>query len=193
MMGATDRMRTLIEDLLTFSRVTTQAKPFERVNLGSIVREVLSDLEVRVSDENAQVDLGELPVVEADPLQIRQLMQNLISNALKFHQPELPPIVKIHSEIVTDENLAKELNLRYSSFHRIFVDDSGIGFDEKYLDRIFTIFQRLHGRTRFEGTGIGLAICRKIVERHNGLITAKSSPGQGASFIITMPMSQNTV
>jgi PAS domain S-box-containing protein len=182
MQNAAQRMQALIEDLLTLSRVTTRAQPFVAVNLLTIVNEVLSDLEVTIAQASGQIELGDLPVVNADPLQMRQLLQNLIGNALKFHRPQQPPIVKIYSEIVIQENDVQ--------MYQITVQDNGIGFDEKYCERIFQVFQRLHGRSEYDGTGIGLAICRKIIERHEGNITAKGQPGQGAKFIVNLPISK---
>ncbi|MBE9216034.1 PAS domain-containing protein [Plectonema cf. radiosum LEGE 06105] len=179
MQNAAQRMQALIEDILTLSRVTTKGQPFVQVNLAQITHEVLSDLEIVIAQTKARIEIGELPTIEADPLQMRQLLQNLIGNALKFHRETEPPLVKIYSRILTNQQLI-------SDYCEIFIEDNGIGFDEKYLDRIFNVFQRLHGRTEYEGTGIGLAICRKIVERHQGTITANSEPGKGASFIIRL-------
>jgi light-regulated signal transduction histidine kinase (bacteriophytochrome) len=180
MQNATRRMQALIEDLLTLSRVTTKGQPFVVVDLTQITQEVLSDLEVRIQQTQAYVEVGELPLIHADPLQMRQLLQNLIGNALKFHAPGKVPMVKIYGEKFDTEDAVE--------FCQIIVEDNGIGFDEKYLDRIFNVFQRLHGRSEYEGTGIGLAICRKIVERHNGSICAQSTPGQGSRFIVILPI-----
>ena len=179
MQNAAERMQVLIEDLLNLSRITTRAQPFIEVNLARVAKEVLSDLEIRIAQTQARIEIGELPTIKADPLQMRQLLQNLISNALKFNLDNEPPIVKIYCHKFTNEQLKSE-------YCQIIVEDNGIGFEEKYLDRIFNVFQRLHGRTEYEGTGMGLAICRKIVERHQGSITAKSEPGKGASFIVTI-------
>lgn len=180
MQNAAGRMHTLINDLLGFSRVTTKAQPFVPTDLNSVAREVLNDLEVRVLDNGGHVDVGDLPTIDADPLQMRQLLQNLIGNALKFHRPGVPPIIKVTGDV--SANGGSELKLT--------VEDNGIGFDEKYLDRIFTPFQRLHGRGEYEGTGIGLAVCRKIVERHGGVLAAKSKPGEGSAFTATLPVKQ---
>ncbi len=177
MQVAATRMQTLIEDLLTFSRVTTKAQPFTQADLNPIVRDVLTDLEIRVEQTGAQVEVGQLPSLDADPVQMRQVLQNLIGNALKFHKPETKPVVKIWGEANNGQC-------------HLYVSDNGIGFDEKYLDRIFTPFQRLHGRGEYEGTGIGLAVVRKIVERHSGDVTANSRPGEGATFIVTLPVHQ---
>ncbi len=180
MLNATQRMQALIEDLLILSRVTTRAQPFIPVDLLQITQEVLSDLEVLIQQNSGKIELGNLPIIDADPLQIRQLLQNLICNALKFHLPNKVPVVSIYSEIITGENGKK--------ICRLSVEDNGIGFDQKYCDRIFQVFQRLHGRSEYEGTGIGLAICRKIVERHQGSITAQSQPEKGAKFVVILPI-----
>lgn len=178
MQNAAERMQNLISDLLAFSRVTTRAKPFVPVNLQEVAREVLSDLEARIERTGGRVEVGDLPTINADPTQMRQLLQNLISNALKFHRENEPPVVKVHGEILHGESC------------ELVVEDNGIGFDEKYTERIFGIFERLHGRGEYEGTGVELSICKKIVERHGGSIKARSAPGQGAKFIITLPVRQ---
>ncbi len=202
MRGAATRMRTLIDDLLSFSRLQTRAKPFEPVNLAEVAVEVVSDLEGRIQDTGGRVDLGDLPTIEADPTQMRQLLQNLIGNGLKFHRPGVSPVVTVAAE---PEAAGPDLRtgpdaygpparngdgLPHGRFWRIMVRDNGIGFDEKYLDRIFDVFQRLHGRGEYEGTGIGLAICRRIVTRHGGRITAESVPDRGATFVVTLPERQ---
>lgn len=178
MRKAASRMSVLIEDLLEFSRVTTQARPFIAVDLNDVVQEVLEDLETRIKETDGSIVVDKLPIVTADPLQMRQLFQNLIGNALKFHKENEHPIVHISS--LTN---AKSARL---DMHQLQVTDNGIGFDEKYLDRIFSVFQRLHTRDAFSGTGIGLAVCKKIVERHGGSITAKSKEGKGSTFIMTL-------
>ncbi|OJT16881.1 PAS domain-containing sensor histidine kinase [Archangium sp. Cb G35] len=177
MNNAAGRMRRLIDDLLSFSRISSRAPTFVRVDLGRVAREVLGDLETAIEQSGASMTVGELPTLEAEPMQMRQLLQNLVSNALKFRQEGVAPSVSISATVDAD---AGQCELR--------VKDNGIGFDEKYLDRIFNVFQRLHGRGKYEGTGIGLAICRKIVERHGGHIGARSSPGQGATFIVSLPL-----
>ena len=192
MHAAAKRMQILIDDLLVFSRVTTKANPFEPVDLGKVVSEVLSDLEVRVQQSGGRVEVGELPTIDADSLQMRQLFQNLIGNALKFHQEGKAPLVKVRSQFVSSQPSRMTSERQAGEFCQIEVEDNGIGFDEKYLDRIFVVFQRLHGRSAYEGTGVGLAICRKIVDRHCGSITAKSAPGQGSTFIVTLPLAHKT-
>lgn len=176
------RMRSLINDLLNFSRVTTRGQAPQPCNLQTVAEEVVSDLEGRLQQTSGRVELGNLPTIEADPLQMRQLLQNLIGNALKFHRPGVPPVVKVESRGADSEKLGPACV--------ISVADNGIGFEEVYLDRIFNVFQRLHGRNEYEGTGMGLAIARKIVERHNGTITAHSKLDEGSTFIVTLPLAQ---
>ncbi|HEY9847057.1 MAG TPA: PAS domain S-box protein [Candidatus Caenarcaniphilales bacterium] len=174
MQDAAKRMSTLIQDLLAFSQVTTTAQPFVPVDLNKLAQEVVSDLEIRIEEVKGKVELGALPTIEADPLQMRQLLQNLIGNALKFQRPGVPPVVGVRGQCSPQAC-------------EFMIEDNGIGFDEKYKERIFNVFERLHGRSDYEGTGVGLAICRKIVERHGGTITASSVPGQGSIFTITLP------
>lgn len=177
---ATQQMQTLIDDLLTLSRVTTEAKPFAPVNLTHLLGQVVSSLDMQIQCTGGRVELGKLPVLYGDVTQLSQLFQNLISNGLKFHG-QSPPLVKIYS--------ANVIQASGEQSYQILVEDNGIGFEEHYQKRIFNAFERLHGRNEFEGTGIGLAICRKIVERHGGNITAQSALGLGATFIITLPIS----
>jgi signal transduction histidine kinase len=144
-------------------------------------------LENRIAETGGRVEIGDLPSVDGDPTQMRQLLLNLIGNSLKFHRPGEPPVVQVRGRLLADvDRPFTGPGQRVAPLCEITVSDNGIGFDEKYLDRIFEVFQRLHGRSEYEGTGIGLAICRKIVERHGGCITAKSTPGQGATFIVTL-------
>ena len=187
MQNAAERMQDSLNALLTYSRVTTRAQPFEKVNLATIVPEVMSGFRTQMERLGGQAEVGDLPVIEADPSQMRQLLQHLVSNALKFHREDEPPLVRIHARAVDHE---QEDGLPGDKWYQIIVQDNGIGFEEKYVERIFQPFQRLHGRGQYEGSGMGLAICRKIVERHGGAITAKSAPGQGATFIITLPARQ---
>ncbi len=186
MRNAASRMQILINDLLTFSRITTKALPFSLVDLNMIAHEVVLDLEVRVRSTQGTVEIAALPTIQADPLQMRQLLQNLIGNALKFHKPDTPPHVHVSAQILSEPSPKGTHCL-------LTVKDNGIGFDEKYLDRIFTVFQRLHGRGVYEGTGIGLAVVRKIVERHGGTVTAHSTVGQGATFLVTLPVQQSKI
>lgn len=172
------RMQTLVSGLLQLSRLSTHAQPFEQVDLGEVVKEVLVDLEVQVRRSKGCVEVSNLPVVEADPIQMRQLFQNLIGNALKFQPEERPPLVKVTSSRPSPETV------------EIQVRDNGIGFDAAQAERIFQPFQRLVGRSEYEGSGMGLALCRKIVQRHGGEIQAQSKPGEGSAFIVTLPVAQ---
>lgn len=184
MTGAAERMKQLITGLLIYSRVTTKAQPFKEVDLNEVIKGVLDDLEIRIKEVDGRINVEKLPVIEADSLQMRQLFQNLIGNALKFSKENIPPIIYIKSQIIIDDN--------DNQLCEITVQDNGIGFDPQYSERIFGVFERLHGRSEHEGTGIGLAICKKIVERHGGTIKAEGREGEGARFIIRLPMKQNS-
>jgi PAS domain S-box-containing protein len=184
MQGASARMRTLIDDLLTFSRVLRNSQPFAPVDLAQVAREALGDLEVRIERSGGRVEVGELPCIEADATQMRQLLLNLIGNALKFQPPGGHPVVKVAARTIA--SIAGE------QYCELTVQDNGIGFDEQYSEKIFAVFQRLHGRGEYEGTGVGLAICRRITDRHQGAITAKSQLGKGATFTIRLPVRQST-
>jgi light-regulated signal transduction histidine kinase (bacteriophytochrome) len=173
--AAAARMQVLIEELLGFSRVATQRRPFVRVDLNDLTHEVLHDLSDQVARSSATVRVGELPKVWGDPVQLRQLMQNLISNALKFRRPDVDHEVSVQAW--GDGDMAQ-----------LRVSDNGIGFDAKNGERIFGVFERLHGRGEYPGTGIGLALCRKIAEHHGGTIVAAGAPGAGATFTVTLPL-----
>lgn len=198
MQNAAARMQTLINDLLTFSLVISSSQPFVALDLGTVVREVLGDLEHRIEKTAAKVEVAELPKIEADATQMQQLFQNLIGNALKFKTAETAPVVRISSRLVRRleiDNYLSDIKPGTSSnpddlFCIIEIADNGIGFDEQYLEKIFAVFQRLHGREAYEGTGVGLAVCRRITERHGGAITARSKPGQGATFTVVLPVEQ---
>ena len=187
-LSSASRMRRLIDDLLSFSRVASKAQPFVETDLGTLLTEVVSDLEGRLQQTEGSVELGDLPTLEADPMQLQQLFQNLIANGLKFHRPDVPPIVRVKGHVTT--NSVNREGYGPVRMVEITVQDNGIGFEEVYLDRIFNVFQRLHGRNEYEGTGMGLAISRKIVERHGGTITAKSNLGEGATFVVNLPLEQ---
>ena len=183
-------MQTLITDLLSFSRVTSKSQPFVPVDLNIVVTEVIADLEARIEQVGGQVEIDRLPTIEAEPLQMRQLFQNLIGNALKFSRPNEKPMVKISGIGLKDRVRWREIDGTAREMVQLTVSDNGIGFDQKYVEKIFQVFQRLHGREAYEGTGMGLAITRKIAEHHSGEITAKSKPGEGATFIVTLPAKQ---
>lgn len=173
------RMNQLIDDLLEYSKSTANQETLGSVDLKRVVEDVLTDLELKISTTHAEISVGNLPVVYGNRVQMRQLFQNLINNALKFHKKEEPPRISIFSEVRKNGDVL------------IFVEDKGIGFDEKYAQRIFRPFERLHSRTEYEGSGIGLAICQKIAAHHGGTITAKSAPGQGSQFIIALPKARS--
>jgi len=185
MQNAAKRMQELIDSLLVYSRVTTRAAPLTKTALNNAVEVALSNLEILIRDKGARVDVDQLPTIEADEVQMIQLFQNLISNALKFQPPNASPHVRVYAHLIEKGGPGKD------GAHEIFVEDNGIGFDEKYLDKIFVLFQRLQGRSKYDGVGIGLAICKKIVDRQGGHITARSSPGKGSTFIIRLPMRQS--
>jgi two-component system sensor kinase FixL len=189
--NAAARMQTQIKDLLMYAQVATSVRSFVPVDLARMVREVVSDLEARIEESGGRVEVGDLLSIEADPTQMRQLMQHLIGNALKFHRDGEPPVVKIRAEHLNGQAERWAGNSPDDGLCRIMVEDNGIGFDNKYADRIFWAFEQLHSRGKYEGTGMGLAICRKIAERHGGSITAESVPGQGATFIVTLPVKQS--
>ncbi|EEF61976.1 sensor histidine kinase [Pedosphaera parvula] len=198
MQNAAARMQRLINDLLAFSRVIRSSDPFVPVDLMAVGREVLGDLETSIEKSKAQVTLGTLPTIDADPTQMRQLLQNVISNALKFHQPNAAPMVKVECKVVTRDEVKDDVGMPKppptakadDKFCILTIKDNGIGFEEQYLEKIFAVFQRLHGRCEYEGTGVGLAVCRRITDRHGGLITAQSKLGEGATFVIILPMHQ---
>ena len=182
MLNAAERMQRLITDLLQFSRVNTNAKPFEEIALNEILEEVISDLEIAIEKSSAQIEVGILSKIEAEPFQMRQLFQNLISNAIKFRKREVNPVIRVFEDKKqgNDEEII------------IYVEDNGIGFDERYAEKIFQIFQRLEGR-KYEGSGIGLAICQRIANRHGGSIHAHGQIGKGATFTIKLSTKQNPV
>ena len=192
MQNAAARMQTLIQDLLTLSYVTSRAQPFTEVDLGQVVQGVLSDLELRIEQTAAKIEVAALPKIDADPVQMRQLFQNLLSNALKFHKPGQPPEVTISARMLPAQDHALAGASPGDEICQIMVADNGIGFEEQFVEQVFTLFQRLHSRHEYEGTGIGLAVCRKIAHRHGGSIVAKSEKDQGATFIIKLPVKQIT-
>jgi len=175
--ASAERMQNLIDDLLAFARVSMRGQPFERVDLNLVARDVAIDLEARLEESGGRIDLGELPAIDADATQMRQVFQNLLGNALKFAAPGRPPVVSVVSVDPVRPGMCS-----------IEVRDNGIGFDPTYAKRIFEPFERLHGRSEYDGTGIGLAICRRIVERHGGTISADAHPGEGASFVVSLPL-----
>lgn len=190
MRNAAERMRLLISSLLAYSRVESKAQPLQPVELKDVLSDVLSDLESRIAETQGEVLVDELPRVDADPVQMHQLLQNLIANGLKFRSPDETPRVEVRCKILPYGDPEALPNVDVEQTCLIQVKDNGIGFDNKYLDRIFNIFQRLHGRDQYEGSGIGLAICRKIAERHKGVLEADGQSGVGAIFTLKIPVKQ---
>ena len=187
MQNAAGRMRQLINALLSYSRVTTTKNQFVPIDIGQVLDEVLSDLQVRIEEAKCEIKYGKLPVIEADPVQIRQLLQNLLSNALKFRKPDRAPVIEINAEMRPPQSTIEHP----SGWLALSIHDNGIGFDNTYKDQIFKIFQRLHGRTEYEGTGIGLATCRKIVDRHSGTIDADGRVDFGSTFTVMLPIARD--
>ncbi|MBD3292731.1 MAG: hypothetical protein GF393_07375, partial [Armatimonadia bacterium] len=188
MLDAAERMGRLINALLSYSRVTSRARPFEDVDLNEAARDALWDLEIAIEEADGEVEVGELPTIAAEPHQMRQLMQNLVQNALKFRREGVPPRIEITGRFEKLE--ATDAAAGNGQVCELVVSDNGVGFDEKYADRIFGVFERLHRRGEYPGTGMGLAICRKIAERHGGTIAAEGEPGAGATFTIRIPAHQ---
>jgi signal transduction histidine kinase len=172
-------MNRLIDDLLAYSRVGSRGRPFEPVDLAEVARQAAADLEAQVQRTGGRVEVGPLFVVNGDPTQLRQVFQNLIGNALKYHRPGVPPAVRVEGRTVAGPA---------GPACEVSVSDNGIGFDEKYREQVFDLFRRLHSGAGYEGTGLGLAICKKVAERHGGSVTARSTPGEGSVFTVTLPL-----
>ena len=188
--SSSQRMTRLIDDLLNFSRISRSNRKFVRTDLNDIVRDVLIDFELIVTQKKAQILFDKLPVIQAVPLQMEQLFHNLISNALKFSKAEVSPVVTISSRPIAAEE-AKGRNLKRGAYIEIIVADNGIGFSPEFAEQIFTIFQRLNSKYEYPGTGIGLALCRKIAINHDGEMFAESEPGQGSKFYVLLPVKHN--
>jgi len=189
MVNASRRMQMLIKNLLAFSRSTANNDALQETNLNSLLENVVSDLELQIEQKGATLSVGELPTLCVVPSQFRQLFQNLIINALKFCKDDCAPHIIIYAEKIRGLQIpGMNSNSFHDEFYRIHVKDNGIGFESQYADQIFTVFKRLHSFDKYEGTGIGLSICKKIVEKHNGFITAESQVNEGATFIITLPL-----
>jgi signal transduction histidine kinase len=187
MQNAAGRMRKLINDLLSYSRVTTDAKGFQKVSLSKVLTEVMSDLQIRIEETEAKIEFSDLPTIDCEAMQMRQLLQNLLGNALKFRKPGVLPVIRVSAQVV--ESSPDHVDIPHVV---LTIADNGIGFDNQFKDQIFTIFQRLHSRNDYEGTGIGLATVRKIVERHGGTINADGQLNIGATFSVTLPLEQGS-
>lgn len=186
--SASGRMNKLISDLLEYSRLSSNVVP-ECTDMNQILDEVLSDFDYLIEEKNATIKVDTLPRIKGIPSQLRQLFQNLVGNSLKFSKPGVSPEIEIFGELIAEKDF-DSLASPIGKYCKITVKDNGIGFDIKYLSKVFIIFQSLNDRNAYEGTGIGLAIAKKIVEKHDGLITAESQVGVGSSFIILLPLSQ---
>ncbi|RZM12712.1 MAG: hypothetical protein EOO88_45330 [Pedobacter sp.] len=189
MQQAAKRMSTLVKDLLAYSRISTRQEAASSVLLNQAVEGALKDLDVSIYQSRAQIDVTTLPVVQGNVGQLEQLFQNLLSNALKFHREGVPPRIRISAQTIAESELPSGVKpaRKVPMYHRIEVSDEGIGFEGRYLDRVFQVFQRLHSKNAYPGTGIGLAICEKVAINHGGAITAVSQPGQGAIFQVYLP------
>lgn len=183
---AAERMQNLITDILTFSKISSEKVEFFESDLNKIVQEVVTDMDEEIRTRQAMIKIDHLPKLNVNPGLIKPLFQNLINNALKYSRKDIKPDIKIKADL-TSKNLTKTGQYA-KNYCRIFVEDNGIGFDQRYAEEIFGMFKRLHRNSEFEGTGIGLALCKKIVEQHNGFISARSKVGEGSTFIISLPV-----
>jgi Bacteriophytochrome (light-regulated signal transduction histidine kinase) len=189
--SSSHRMQSLINNLLQFSRHSVNAADFVNVDLNELVKEATTELEVEIEKTKAQVNVDALPIVYAVPSLMRQLFYNLVNNALKFRKKDAPPVINISSEKVKPSELKfAEKEIENVNYYKISVSDNGIGFDTKYADDIFMVFKRLHSYHEFEGTGVGLSICKKIIDKHKGFITAHSKINEGSVFVIYLPEKQ---
>lgn len=194
MLVSSGRMRELIDGLLEYARVSSREQPPLSVELTRVAQDVVADLEARIQQSGGHVEIEQLPTIVADPLQMRQLLQNLIGNALKFHRPSEPPQVRVFGRLTSgtvrgaSSTVGGDIDSQPAALCELTVEDNGVGFEPTQAERVFELFQRLHGREAYEGTGMGLAICKKIVERHGGRICAASRPGQGSRFLVTLPV-----
>jgi len=187
MVSSAENMRQLINGLLEFSRITQSAGQYEEVNLNTIMQEVMSDLELKIEETNTLIRCDVLPTVEAVRTQMKQLFQNLVSNAIKFQKPDVPPVIKIELMQPGEGELQRYDLQPQKAYYKIVVSDNGIGFENEYATRIFQVFQRLHGKSEYPGSGIGLAICKKILEYHQGVIYAEGTPEEGSRFVFLLP------
>jgi len=187
MQEAAGRMQAMMEGLLELSRITTRAQPPEPVDLDEVLRTVADSLRKQIERTGGRLEAGKLRTIEGEPEQIRQLLWHLIHNGLKFRRPETPPVIRVHGKVLKGR---AEGAPPWRDRYQLFVEDNGIGFEGTFSDRVFKVFQRLNGQSEYGGTGIGLALCRKIAERHGGDIAVQSAPGRGTTFIVTLPIRQ---
>lgn len=192
MIASVANMRSLINDLLEFSRVAKTEQPFETVDLNLILKQVSTDLELTIEETRTVINNDTLPLIDAIPSQMKQLFTNIIGNAIKFRKTDVAPVITIETGKLTDEERLHYELLQNTGYYKITVLDNGIGFEDEYSTRIFQVFQRLHGKAEYPGSGIGLAICKKIIEYHHGIIYAENIPGKGARFTFILPQYQQT-
>jgi light-regulated signal transduction histidine kinase (bacteriophytochrome) len=185
---AAERMQNLITDILTFSKIAVDRAAFVETNMNTLIEEILVDIDEEVKSKNAKITIEPLPVLSVNPGLIKPLFQNLISNSLKYSRKDVQPIIKITQE--TNALLNGSNGTAKDKYCKILIHDNGIGFDQKYAEEIFGMFKRLHHNSEFQGTGIGLALCKKIVEQHKGYISARSKINEGSTFIISLPLQQ---
>ena len=188
--NSSKRMQMLINDLLSFSRQSVSSSDFEKTDLNTLAREAITELEIEVEKSNAKIQIGELPVVWAIPSLMKQLFHNLVSNAVKFRKKGIDPIIHIEAKKMNGSDHSLPVNANGHKYHEVSISDNGIGFDPKYSDEIFMVFKRLNSYHEYEGTGVGLSICKKIIEKHNGSIIAQSEPGKGSIFRFVLPEKQ---
>jgi signal transduction histidine kinase len=188
---AAERTQTLIADILDFSKISMEQSEFTNSDLNNLLTDLITDMEEEVKGKNATITIERLPSLYVSTRLMRPLFQNLIGNALKYSKKNVPPVIRIHSDLANNSPGSNgNGNVTENKYCRIFVEDNGIGFDQKYAEDIFGMFKRLHNNGEFEGTGIGLALCKKIIEQHNGFISARSKPDEGSTFIISLPVRQ---
>ena len=191
--NSSKRMQMLINDLLSFSRQSISSSDFERTDLNTLAKEAITELEIEVEKSNAKIHVGELPVVWAIPSLMKQLFHNLVSNAVKFRKKDVDPVVHIEAGKMYSSDHSLPVNSNGHKYHKVSISDNGIGFDPKYSDEIFMVFKRLNSYHEYEGTGVGLSICKKIIEKHNGSILAQSEPGKGSTFSFVLPEKQSGI
>ena len=190
--SSSKRMQLLINNLLQFSRQPVNSADFVNVDIGQLVKEAIIEIELEIEKNQAEINISPLPTLPAVPALMRQLFYNLISNAIKFKRKDTPPVVNISCERIPASDLkTSDKHIENVSYYRISVSDNGIGFDEKYAEDIFLVFKRLHSYHEFEGTGVGLSICKKIIDKHNGFISAHNNEDEGATFVLELPEKQS--
>jgi hypothetical protein len=182
--GSSERMQMLITDLLSFSRHSTNSSDFVKTDLSVLVKEAMAELEIEIENTHAQITISNMPMVYVIPSLMRQLFYNLLNNAIKFRKQTEEPVININADVINTGTTNNKM------FYKVTVTDNGIGFDPKYAEDIFVVFKRLHSYHEFEGSGVGLSICKKIIEKHHGIISAESIPGTGSSFVIGLPETQ---